>query len=88
VLAGGGNSQPGAVDREGSEQAAPEGSGSRERLLAGDDGVEFVPLGDAAPEHGVGRAVSIAASEADAALRRAAEVGSAREGGIASGEEP
>jgi hypothetical protein len=81
---GGSSTQRGA-QRENGEQAAPGAGAPRaERTLGTGNGVEFVPLGEPAPEHGVGRAVSVGAAEGASA---AAAAGSAREGSVAAGED-
>jgi hypothetical protein len=78
----------GGYDREGGEQAAPEAGATRvEREPAAESGVAFVPLGEPAPEHGVGRTVSVGASADGASLSAAAAAGSAREGNVASAED-
>ncbi|MET0413032.1 MAG: hypothetical protein ABW217_17125 [Polyangiaceae bacterium] len=77
-----------AQDRESGEQAARESGAERaERVPSAVNGVESVPLGEPAPEHGVGRAVSVGASADGATLGAAAAAGSAREGNVASGED-
>jgi hypothetical protein len=73
------------------ESSAP---GAHERADAGverepdaDNEVEFVPLSEPVPEHGVGRGVSVGASVQDETVREAAEVGAAREAGVAASED-
>jgi hypothetical protein len=76
------------LERESNESSLLKAGQMRdERVSAGDYSVGFMPVGEPGSEHGVSRALSVAASEQGALQQLAAGVGLAREGSVASGED-
>lgn len=82
---GGGRSKLRGLEPESSERSEPGRADARDELspVAG-TAVEFLPLSEPVPEHGVGRTVSVVASEGAADVHLAAQAGVAREGSVAA----